>query len=60
MEVRYQVMESLPLRVEPSLLVAMAETVIGGGVMAPWKVSTDYPPTGRGRKCLEQLLRNEM
>jgi hypothetical protein len=30
MEVRYQVMESLPLRVEPSLLVATAETVIGG------------------------------
>jgi hypothetical protein len=38
MEVRYQVMESLPLRVEPSLLVATAETVIGGGVMAPSKV----------------------
>jgi hypothetical protein len=57
MEVRYQVMESLPLRVEPSLLVATAETVIGGGVMAPSKVWMDYPPTARGRKCLEQLLR---
>jgi hypothetical protein len=60
MEVRYQVMESLPLRVEPSLLVATAEMVIGGGVMAPSKVSTDYPPTGFDRKCLEQLLSNYM